>query len=189
MCGGQPARLYGLAKVQKKDCRLRPVLSMPGTMYELLSKELASIINKLPQAKISCNAQEINRNLGDLKLNDEEQLISLDVVSLLTNVPVDEAIDYTAELLFEQEDAPELPFDRDTFVTLLRLVTKDVIFATNHGNFKQIDGVAMGSSVGPLLANIFMSKYDKELGSFSPFYYRYIDDILLLQSLVALIIC
>ena len=44
--------------------------------------------------------------------------------------------------------------------------------------FQTNNGVAMGSSIGPLLANIFMSKYDKELGSFSPFYYRYMDDIL-----------
>ena len=71
-------------------------------MYELLSKELASIISKQPQAKINCNAQEINRNLFQLKLNEDEHLISLDVVSLFTNVPVDDAIDYTVELIFEQ---------------------------------------------------------------------------------------
>ena len=29
-CGDQPARLYGLAKVQKESTPLRPVLSLPG---------------------------------------------------------------------------------------------------------------------------------------------------------------
>ena len=31
--GSQPARLYGLAKVHKRDTPLRPVLSMPGSAY------------------------------------------------------------------------------------------------------------------------------------------------------------
>ena len=105
-------------------------------MYELLSKELPSMISKQTQAEINYNAQEINRNLFQLKLIDNEHLISLDVVSLFTNVPVDDAIDYTVELLFEQEDVPELSFDRDTFVTLLRLVTEDVIFCNKSGDFQ-----------------------------------------------------
>ena len=32
--GGQPPRLYGLAKVHKQTVPVRPVLSMPGTPYE-----------------------------------------------------------------------------------------------------------------------------------------------------------
>ena len=31
--GAQPARLYGLAKVHKKETHLRPVLSIPGSCY------------------------------------------------------------------------------------------------------------------------------------------------------------
>ena len=61
---------------------------------------------------------------------------------------------------------------------LLKLVCVDVVFSTHQGYFKQVDGVAMGSPLGPLLANVFMSKFDKDLGLFSPFYYRYVDDIL-----------
>ena len=36
----------------------------------------------------------------------------------------------------------------------------------------------MGSPVGPLLANIFVSRFDAELGSFSKFYFRYVDDVI-----------
>ena len=34
----QPARLYDLAKIHKKDISLRPVLSLPGWLYENLNK-------------------------------------------------------------------------------------------------------------------------------------------------------
>ena len=37
--GSQPAQLYGLAKVHKKDRPLRPVLSLPGSFYEKLEKK------------------------------------------------------------------------------------------------------------------------------------------------------
>ena len=34
--GSQPARLYGLAEVHKKESPLGPILSMPGSQYEKL---------------------------------------------------------------------------------------------------------------------------------------------------------
>ena len=46
--------------------------------------------------------------------------------------------------------------------------------------YKQVDGVAMGSPLGPILANLLMVHLEKEWmeESFSPkLYYRYVDDI------------
>ena len=37
--GAQPARLYGLAKVHKQGTPLRPVLSLPGSLYDNLNKK------------------------------------------------------------------------------------------------------------------------------------------------------
>ena len=41
---GQPARLYGLAKVHKAETPLRPVLSLPGRSYENVNKMLAKFL-------------------------------------------------------------------------------------------------------------------------------------------------
>ena len=68
--------------------------------------------------------------------------------------------------------------NRETFKELLEMVSKDVIMLTHRGYYRQVDGVAIGSSVGPLLANIFVSRYDSELASFSKFYFRYVDDVI-----------
>ena len=38
--------------------------------------------------------------------------------------------------------------------------------------------MAMGSLVGPLLANIFLSQYDDELAFNSTVYHRYVDNII-----------
>ena len=44
---------------------------------------------------------------------------------------------------------------------LLELATLDNHFLFNNEIYKQIDGVAMGSPLGPTLANVFMSHMEK----------------------------
>ena len=58
------------------------------------------------------------------------------------------------------------------------MVANDVVLLTHRGTFQHVDGVAGGSPVGPLLAIIFVSQFDAEFGSFSNFYFRYIDDVI-----------
>ena len=43
--GSQAARLYGLAKVHKKDIHLRPVLYLTGSSYENLIKILVNFFD------------------------------------------------------------------------------------------------------------------------------------------------
>ena len=58
----------------------------------------------------------------------------------------------------------------------------------NRKYYKQVDGVAMGSPLGPALANIFMCSFESKWlrdcpNDFKPvFYRRYIDDIFVLFS-------
>ena len=51
--------------------------------------------------------------------------------------------------------------------------------------YEQYDGVAMGSPLGPLLANAFMCMIEEQLvskSSFPKFYKRYVDDIVTIFS-------
>ena len=70
------------------------------------------------------------------------------------------------------------------------MLDTDFLFDGKH--YKQIDGVAMGSPLGPVLANVFMCHIEEILFSqcspaFRPVYYkRYVDDtFILFQSKVA----
>merc|ERR1712121_451112 len=51
--GSQPARLYGLAKVHKKNIPVRPVLSMPGSAYHNVALYVAKCLSNVPQCKIN----------------------------------------------------------------------------------------------------------------------------------------
>ena len=83
-------------------------------------------------------------------------------------------------LLFESDSPP--PVDRETFSSVIEMCTSGVLFLTPDGYYRQKDGVAMGSPLGPQLANIFMSQYDNRLAEGTAFYRRYIDDCLVVGN-------
>ena len=85
---------------------------------------------------------------------------SLDVDSLFTNIPLDETINICTESIFNESDTVE-GLNKSENKELLSLATKESYFIFNELLYKQIDGVAMGSPLGPTLANasfVFMKK-------------------------------
>ena len=66
--GGQPARLYGLAKVNKVNTPLRPVLSLPGSSYYNLNKVLAKFFEKIEGANIETNSLDAREILESTNL-------------------------------------------------------------------------------------------------------------------------
>ena len=176
-CGSQPPRLYGLAKVHKASIPVRPVLSMPGSAYYKVAKQVADWMSVIPEAQINSSSKKIADQIKTLELNDEEQMVSFDVSALYTNVPVNEAIKLAADRLYAG-DLPTPPVDKETFVKLTEISSLNVIMSTHQGYYKQIDGLAMGAPPAPYLANIWLSSFDTTIKGDSRVYQRYMDDIL-----------
>ena len=107
-------------------------------------------------------------------MNLELKNISFDVTSLYTNVPVIEAIERCADLLFK---AVKISVDKDTFIELAKIASCDVLMSTHDGFYKQIDGLAMGSAPAPFLANGWLSQFDPLVKGEAKLFYRYMDDI------------
>jgi predicted GIY-YIG superfamily endonuclease len=66
------------------------------------------------------------------------------------------------------------------FKELLEFATLNVEFSFNNEMYQQIDGVAMGSPLGPIMANIFVGAMEEKLFSHTTkplMYFRYVDDI------------
>ena len=109
-------------------------------------------------------------------------LVSYNVTSLFTNVPLDETIQILADKAFHVDwfnKTHELNLSRDQLIELHNAATKNQLFQFNGNLYEQTDGVAMGSPLGPLLANVFMCSVEDKLdqdGKLPSYYQRYVDD-------------
>ena len=173
--GSQPARLYGLAKVHKTVIPARPVLSMPGSCYFKVAEQVAEWLSVVDECKINSSTEKISAMLKSVTLEDDEELVSFDIVSLYTNVPVIEAIQVCADLLYSgRYETP--PVDKETFIKLTKIASCDVLMLTHDGFYKQTDGLAMGSPPAPHLANGWLSQFDDQIKRDAKVFSRYMDD-------------
>ena len=122
----QPARLYDLAKVHKTETPLRPVQSLPGNSYENLNKMLAKFFDNTIGAKIETNIKDARETIENIALDPDVTIISLDVKSLYTNVPLKETIEIALQKLYSQESPPEI--QRATMKRLLNIAGSKVYF-------------------------------------------------------------
>ena len=108
-------------------------------------------------------------------------LVSYNVTSDFTNIPLQETIDIAINLLFNHNH--NININKKELKKFFLFATSQTHFIFNSKFYNQIDGVAMGSPFAPVLANIFMGFYEsKWLNEYnlnkSNFYLRYVDDIL-----------
>ena len=122
--------------------------------------------------------------IRSLEIANGDILVSYDVSSLFTNVPLDETIQLLAKRAFTTNwfnTTYDLNLTKMDLVDLLSVATKEQLFQFNGALYEQTDGVAMGSPLGPLLANVFMTHIEEKLereGKLLSFYRRYVDDTL-----------
>ena len=82
----------------------------------------------------------------------------------------------------------ELNLCRDQLIELLNAATKNQLFQFNGNLYEQADGVAVGTPLGPLLANVFMCSIEDKLdqdGKLPSYYRRYVDDTFTIMSDIA----
>ena len=83
-------RFYGLPKVHKEDCPLRPIVSAISSPTYNLSKFVSKMISPLVGKTDSFvkNSRDFAELVKKEKLESDEIMVSFDVKSLFTNVPV-----------------------------------------------------------------------------------------------------
>ena len=72
-------------------------------------------------------------------------LVSVDVKSLFTSIPLQLALDCTENAI--RNSTVELPLPTDDIVDLLNLCLTSTYFQYNGKHYKQLHGIAMGSPV------------------------------------------
>ena len=183
--GSRLAHLYGLPKTHKPTSSMRPILSATKTSNYDLAKWLEG---KLKPVSINeytiTDTFKFAEEVRNTSFNDNDIIVSDDVKSLFTNVPLDETISLLAEKAFTNNwfnATYNLNITKSDLIELLNIATKDQLFQFNGELYEQSEGVAMGSPLGPVMANTFMCSLEEQLklqNKLPSYYRRYVDDTL-----------
>ena len=107
--------------------------------------------------------------MKDWKLNDNDLLNSFDVVSLYTKIPINEVVE-----VIKKVSDPKTAH-------LVEICLSSTYFCFQGEIYEQIEGVAMGSPLLPIVANLFMEDFEEKVINSSPQKQRwwliFVDDV------------
>ena len=174
--------MYGLPKIHKENAPLRPILAAYNSPSYRIAKFLVPLLKPLTTNHYTIkNSYDFQKSISNITLPQNSFLTSYDVTSLFTMIPLQETIDIICSKVFSNTNNFH-GFNPTDFRTLLTLACTDTCFLFNNNTYLQVDGVSMGSPLGPTLANISLCHHEEIWlnncpDDYKPIqYYRYVDD-------------
>ncbi|XP_043928715.1 short transient receptor potential channel 2-like [Protopterus annectens] len=156
-------QLYGIPKIHKSmtDPPMRPIVSGAGWVTEPISIYLHG---QLQPFLIECDSilqdtidflqkLKVWYSVGKVDLAVKRYyLVTLDIVSLFTVIPIDAGIDLLREFL---ASCPNPDFGKiENICSLMDVILKNNVFLFDDSLYLQLTGVAMGTSVANTYANL-----------------------------------
>ena len=130
-------------------------------------------------------ANRINHILPLVQENEEYMFVTLDVVSLFTNTPLCKTVNISLKRVYS-EKLINTSLSKCSLKKLTLDTCQKMVLSFNNKLYEQVDGVSMGGSLGPVLANILMTECEKVIvdklmkEKVVMFYTRYVGDTLLI---------
>jgi hypothetical protein len=159
----KPPHIYGLVKVHKTGFPLRPIVSSIGSPCQNLARYLVPILNPLIGKSLTClkRYEQFVKLINGQHISERHVLMSLDVVSLFTTTPVDESL-----LVVHKRSEEDVKLQHrthhtvDTIMELLTVCLCNTYFYWNGDFYRQKRGMAMGSSLSPVVSGIFLEELE-----------------------------
>ena len=176
-------RMYGQPKVHKANYPLREIVDSTGSVTKPIDKYISKIIQKYvgKTPYYVKNSAHFVEMIKDLTVEDDEILVSYDVVALYPSVPQDEALDIIHQVMREDTNFGEkTSMTVENVMKLFRLCLRKTYFMFNKKLYQQIDGLAIGASSSGPAAEMFMERLEaRALATFidpPKIWKRYVDD-------------
>ena len=162
----------------------RPIVSGNDSLLEPLCQYMEHFLHPfaIDTPSYILDTKTFIGNIENIQVPQGASLVTLDVESLYTNVPLPE-VRTIIEFLLNSRPNKEPP--THFLLDILDIILDHNFFRHLEQFYLQIKGVAMGSSCAPSIANIYMINFEKTfiLNNHNPFrtqiikYYRFIDDL------------
>lgn len=177
------AKFYALPKIHKPTLSVRPIIASINSPTEPLAKFLSDILQKAYNNNNEYyirDSFQFSERFNNTRLPENFVLISLDVVSLFTNIPLHLCLNSIDKKWNRIKNYCDIK--KPKFISLMEFLFNNTHFSFNNQFYKQIFGTPMGSSISPVLANYVMDELLDNvipLLSFKPhFLIKYVDDII-----------
>ena len=174
-----------LPKIHKIGTPLRPIVSSRGAVTYGLAKEMAYIIWPLvgQSPHHIKTTQQFVDHIKLVHLLTGEAMVSYDM-KVLSHIGPGGAVQ---NRLHQDPLLPQRTFmSISQIIILLEFCLKNIYFLFQGGIFKQVHGVTMGSSISPLIVNLFLEEVKVKAISSVPhsshLWLRYVDDTFVIQQ-------
>lgn len=173
-------RIYGLPKIHKTGNSYRPIVSKINSQFYNMSKWLVgrfASLKSFDNFSIK-NAIQLTEKLCNVKLAETEVLVSFDIASYFTSVPVEKSLDCLQNWLDRQHLDH---IESDALFELTKVCAENSFFQFRDKYYKQTSGMAMGDCLSPFLCNLFVNDLENELSKnalFPKTWWRYVDDVI-----------
>ena len=161
--GTQPPRFYGLPKIHKDGIPMRPIVSYTGTPLYEISKYIANILRPYGKLKEqhTHSSKSFSTFICQQKIEPDEIMVSFDVTSLYTTIPIDEALLIIRDLLeHDQKLADRTLLSPKQILDLLDILLRTTYFKFNGDFYQQTDGAAMGGPTSAIVSEIYIQSLE-----------------------------
>ena len=96
-------------------------------------------------------------SLAELSIDDDETIVSFDIISLYTSIPIKQCLSSVHSILLEDTDLQSRTnLSPPDLIRGLEICLRSTYFTFKGALYHQTEGVAMGSPVSPIVATLFM---------------------------------
>ena len=149
---GCTAVLRHKLKSESDKLTFRPIVSSIGAYNYKLAKFLTSMLDDvIPKDHCTKDSFSFCKKIKKLS-STNKFLISYDICSLFTRFPLNETIELAVKLIFDNNPNIKIT-KKDLKYSEFATSETHILFDGNY--YDQIDGVAMGLPLGPVLDNLF----------------------------------